>query len=532
MTATRRRPHRRWLPAIAALPLVAVWTSSPGLAADGFADVPPRHWAHPYVQVLDEERVVDVYRVHVLRWLWWEEERRFQPNALARRDAWLTFIARLFGWPPPGAHQGLFTDVPPDHRLESGEPAAGWLEAAGRAGLATGPVLEPAATVVREEAVAALVHALGLEEPARRLDDATVARLLSRFRDGDAVSPPRRQAVALAVRLGLVEGYPDGTLRPAAQLTRAEAAALLARSALVRARPEPARFSPDGDGVDETVAVWLDTLRNRNVAAWAVTFTDAGGQAVWQGGWRAGPPPRDAPALRWDGRSPGGAPLAAGTYHLRARIRDAAGQEWESAPVPVELVVHRLYAWLYPSVVAPGEPVHVSAQTQGAAYQVTAAGEGVFAPLPLTLAPAAPERWQATVRVPAHAGEGSYDVTVRARFPGAERQQRLSYVVRRPLALQAWVVPDPVPAGTAVGVHAATWPEARRVTARFADGTALELRPAGGGWAAARIVPVDHPRGPTWVEVEAHWDGGARRVRIAFRVAEPPWQRVQVRLSD
>lgn len=519
-----------WRSALLAAAAVALLATP---AAAAFDDVPTGHWAHRYVEVLDEEGVVDAYRVEVMRWLWWVSERRFYPDRPARRDAWFTFLARLFGWPAAGPHQGLFRDVGPDHRLDSGEPAAAWLEAAGRAGVVEQGYLWPDRPIERQSAVAGLARALGLEDFAGTLGDDEVATLLGRFRDGGAVAPGLRRLLAAAVRLQVVVGYPDGTLRPAGEITRAEAAAVLARSALVRPRADPVPFSPDGDGIDEEVAVWLQTLRHRNVDAWQATFYDLGGQPVWWTGWATGRPPQGTAALRWHGRGATGAPLAPGTYYLQAAIRDARGQVWESTLLPVGLIHHRLDAWLHPSVVAPGEPLEVAAVTRGGAVAVRAEGPGTFAAVPLPLSAQPGERWHGTVRVPREAGEGTWTLTVRAVFPGTERRQQLSFRVRRPLQLHAWVMPDPVPAGGRLVVHAVTSPPALHVRARFADGTPLELQPgAPGAWTAARSLPATHPAGPSWVDVEAWWDTGTRSERVVFRVADSPLRRVRIVLTD
>ncbi|MNV68694.1 Endoglucanase precursor [compost metagenome] len=48
------------------------------------------------------------------------------------------------------------------------------------------------------------------------------------FKDGKSIPPWASEAVAKAVSLQLVNGYPDGTLRPGNPATRAEAVKLIA----------------------------------------------------------------------------------------------------------------------------------------------------------------------------------------------------------------------------------------------------------------------------------------------------------------
>ncbi|MBX5477269.1 MAG: S-layer homology domain-containing protein [Clostridia bacterium] len=50
-----------------------------------------------------------------------------------------------------------------------------------------------------------------------------------RFRDSGAIAPWASAGVEEAIRLGLLQGFPDGSFLPRANLTRAEAAVLVQR---------------------------------------------------------------------------------------------------------------------------------------------------------------------------------------------------------------------------------------------------------------------------------------------------------------
>ena len=90
----------------------------------------------------------------------------------------------------------------------------------------------PAGSVSREQAAATLARALDLP-----------AAALGSFRDASLVSPSLLQDVARAVHAGILQGTPQGYLNPLAPLTRAQAAALIARAFGISAVSSPAPFS-------------------------------------------------------------------------------------------------------------------------------------------------------------------------------------------------------------------------------------------------------------------------------------------------
>lgn len=97
--------------------------------------------------------------------------------------------------------------------------ARGYLEGVPASG---GLAFLPGAAVRRDEATLALARVLeadGLAPPADGLP----------FRDAPAIPLWARYGVAEASAVGLVTGYPDGTFRPDAPLTRAQAAVVLVR---------------------------------------------------------------------------------------------------------------------------------------------------------------------------------------------------------------------------------------------------------------------------------------------------------------
>lgn len=183
-----------------------------------FADL-RGHWGRAGARALAARGVVAGY-----------PDGSFRPDRpLARMEA-AALLARALGLAPAGAAEVAalardFADgasVPPWARP--------WLAAAVQAGLVRGepsgagrPVLAPERSVSRAEMAALLARALrqaGAEAP-----DGSAPR----FADQTALPSWLAGDLDLVARVGLVLGYPDGSFRPGGAVTRAEAAAMLAR---------------------------------------------------------------------------------------------------------------------------------------------------------------------------------------------------------------------------------------------------------------------------------------------------------------
>ena len=59
------------------------------------------------------------------------------------------------------------------------------------------------------------------------MSDAETAQTLASVKDAGSISADRRNAVALCMQKGLVQGFSDGTIKPQGTFTRAEFAKLL-----------------------------------------------------------------------------------------------------------------------------------------------------------------------------------------------------------------------------------------------------------------------------------------------------------------
>ncbi len=137
----------------------------------------------------------------------------FAPNGTTTRGQTVTMLYRAMG-SPGGAN--VFSDT-------SGEvgSAAGWASASGVTNGVSATAFAPEASITREQLVTMLYRLAG--------SPAADTAVLGSYTDGGSVQGYARSAVAWALGKGLLTGYGDGTIRPAATATRAEVCALIVR---------------------------------------------------------------------------------------------------------------------------------------------------------------------------------------------------------------------------------------------------------------------------------------------------------------
>lgn len=501
--------------AAGAVTSLAASAPGPGTNDPWYGDL-AGHWARPYVRVLWEEEVADGY-------VYPSGRSYFRPDRLCDRAQFLLLLAKAFQLGPFEPPVPSYADVGPSFTVLNGKKAWTYIEACVRAGMSfvpPGGKLLPNADVTREDAVEFLVRCLDLWPIAQEVIPEDEAwRILSRFPDGHKTSPERVKSMALSVHLGIVQGCGDGTLQPRRPMMRCEMATIVYKSCLVRVQAHPPWFSPDGDGVDETVEFEFTWLKNRNIVSWNGGITDATGQAVFtfNPGQAPGPPPRKSV---WGGTDSSGRPLPAGQYFYQLWVKDRLGNQFFSVRKPLYLVKHFLTARLHPEVVADGDAVFVLAETRPAALEVTA----TFASGRTVRLKDTPDgqSWTATVEMGSWLPVGKQPVRVQAVFPGAAREETL-YVTRLdPLALTAEVKPNPASRGQTVSLLAYTAKGVQAVTATLFGGT-VALRPDGPArWVGEYRVPVAAPVGPNDVLFSAFADGRRKDYTVILTVEESP----------
>lgn len=171
-----------------------------------------------------------------------DADGRFYPDRSATRGEFAAMLvaSRKVDSPPPA--KPSFHDVP------ATSPYFAAVEAAYRLGFVEGVGggrFAPANTLTREEATTMIVRASGREGEARALTAGQSILAGLGLTDRTTISNWAEDAVAFAVKLGIVEGFPDKSFRPQAELTRAQALALLERLASVA--PLPATVIKEGD---------------------------------------------------------------------------------------------------------------------------------------------------------------------------------------------------------------------------------------------------------------------------------------------
>lgn len=176
-------------------------------ASAAFSDVPADHWAYGEIAAVESRGIVE------------GSGGQFRPGESVSNQAFLAMVCRASGMD--------------DRTLESTWSASpiiaygrhlGWFE---DEELNLDNRSQP---ITRELAAKLLVKAFFPEEYRRDRKDP--------FVDSAEIGTDYRFYVNTAVRLGLINGYADGTFRPQGNLTRAAAAAILNR-ALVQTAPDP-----------------------------------------------------------------------------------------------------------------------------------------------------------------------------------------------------------------------------------------------------------------------------------------------------
>jgi len=171
-------------------------------AASLFKDT-ENNWANDQINELAEAGIIKGY-----------DDGTYHPAEPVTRVQVVTMLARLLQW-PPGEGQLYFKDGVPD-----------WARDAVAAAVARGVVsgypdqtFQPDRPVTRAEVSVILDHAVNFAGNDAVLD----------FKDAGIIPDWARTAMARVVSAGVLRGYEDGSLKPEANLTRAEMAVLIKR---------------------------------------------------------------------------------------------------------------------------------------------------------------------------------------------------------------------------------------------------------------------------------------------------------------
>jgi hypothetical protein len=177
--------------------------------APTFDDVPESHWAYAYIEYLAKRGFVTG-----------KTSTLFCPGDALTRAECVTILARMSGETLPDGYSGRFADVP------SGAYYAGAVQWAVGADIVRGTSdtgFSPGERVKRQELAVMIVRYAQY----KGCVFGTVNGALE-FADGGDIQPYARQAVGLLQRANILNGYEDGSFRPAGSATRAEVSKILA----------------------------------------------------------------------------------------------------------------------------------------------------------------------------------------------------------------------------------------------------------------------------------------------------------------
>ncbi|MBC7324695.1 MAG: 5'-nucleotidase C-terminal domain-containing protein [Moorella sp. (in: Bacteria)] len=184
----------------------------PEKEAKTFADI-KGHWAQKDIELMAERGVVHGVAPD-----------KFAPDAQITRAEFAAMLVNALGVAESGKLP--FKDVPGDSWYAQSVTRA---YAAGLVKGVSADEFAPLAQITRQEMAAMLVRALARLGYPAEVDADEGTQILSRFADRQEIAPWAADALAAAVKAGLVAGRGDGLAAPAAGATRAEAVVMIKR---------------------------------------------------------------------------------------------------------------------------------------------------------------------------------------------------------------------------------------------------------------------------------------------------------------
>ena len=170
------------------------------------------HWAKDDVEIMAAKQVAKGM-----------PDGTFQPDNSITRAEFASLLVRTLGIKASGNEQ-VFNDVP-SGRWYSSEVASAY-----GAGLVKGydvTSFAPDAKITREQLAVMVTRAI--KYAGKNTEVGNTNEILARFKDDNSVSDWAREELSSAVSAQLVNGYPDGTFKPAGNATRAESTVMLKR---------------------------------------------------------------------------------------------------------------------------------------------------------------------------------------------------------------------------------------------------------------------------------------------------------------
>ncbi|MGE5473352.1 MAG: Ig-like domain-containing protein [Ignavibacteriales bacterium] len=173
-----------------------------------FEDVPASHWAYKEITDMAAKGIIKGY-----------SDGTFRPDNPVTRAEFAKIMVLSLNLPLTTS-KSTFSDVSSSYWASNEiETAKKYLTGYNAS---SGLKFKPEENAVREDVAVALVRAKGYNN-----DFIDASDIYSQFSDANLISKELRKYVLIAKQRGLISGNPDGTFKPGATLTRAEAAKLL-----------------------------------------------------------------------------------------------------------------------------------------------------------------------------------------------------------------------------------------------------------------------------------------------------------------
>lgn len=178
-----------------------------------FSDV-QNHWAEEVINLLGSKLIIGGIDAH-----------NFAPQRAITRCEFAALLNRALGLKElPGSSPQFIDITEKDWYCKAVKICAQY----GLVGGYPDGSFQPQNNITREEAMAVLVRAMKLAGMDPGLKEGELQKQLSRFRDNEKVSEWAQESVAVNVKYGIIVGR-DELLAPQDKITRAEAAAIIAR---------------------------------------------------------------------------------------------------------------------------------------------------------------------------------------------------------------------------------------------------------------------------------------------------------------
>lgn len=180
-----------------------------------FKDVPDTHYAKKDIEILASKFVVSGY-----------EDGQYHPERNITRAEFATLLIRALGILPDDKEPAAFNDVKPEDWYAAN------IASAVKAGLVNGyedGSFRPNQNITRQEMIAMMVNALKVGGYDKTLTPQEKEEVLSKFKDKDSIPDWAKDAAAIAVKEGIMNGIDQQTFSPNTIADRGQSAVVLYR---------------------------------------------------------------------------------------------------------------------------------------------------------------------------------------------------------------------------------------------------------------------------------------------------------------